>query len=265
MTEQEYREYPAISRSDLWKIRESPEKFKYYKDNPTSPTPSLIFGQLFHKLALQPETFSDEFAVMPNVDRRTKEGKSIWSDFEKTAEGKIIVSASDYQKASEMCISLKNTPYVSKLLSGKREKEFFWEDDLTGEPCKCRADCITEIKTNNIIVDLKSTTDATTEHFMKDAINYGYDFQSGMYSDGIEKSTGKKHLFVFIVVEKEPPYAVNILQADELFIKRGYDIFRELIGIYHDCKATNDWYGYLGKHKMINSLSLPAWLAKEIE
>ena len=34
MTEKEYRSHPAISRSELWKIRESPEKFKYLKENP---------------------------------------------------------------------------------------------------------------------------------------------------------------------------------------------------------------------------------------
>lgn len=265
MTEQEYRAYPAISRSELWKIRESPEKFKFYKENPTPSTPALILGQAFHKLALQPESFDDEFAIVPNVDRRTREGKSAWQEFENNSVGKIFLSAEDYKKATEMCISLHNSPYVNKLLSGEREKEFFWNDDLTGEPCKCRADCVSQIKATNIIVDLKSALDATTEHFMKDAINYGYDFQAGMYSAGIEQCTGQKHLFVFIVVEKEPPYAVNVLQADELFIKRGYDIFRELIGIYHDCKITNDWYGYLGKHKIINNLSLPAWLAKEIE
>ena len=61
MTEKEYREHPAISRSELWKIRESPEIFKYYKENPEEPTPALIFGQAFHKLALQPESFFDEF------------------------------------------------------------------------------------------------------------------------------------------------------------------------------------------------------------
>lgn len=265
MTEFEYRSHPAISRSELWKIKESPEKFKYYKEHPEEPIPALIFGQLFHKLALEPETFNQEFAIAPNVDRRTKEGKALWNEFESENIGKIKITANDYFKATEMCTALKNSPYVNKLLSGEREKEFFWNDDLTGEECKCRVDCITETKSTNIIVDLKTSLDATTEHFMKDAINYGYDFQSGMYLEGVQKCTGKDYTFVFIVVEKEPPYAVNILQADKLFIKRGYDIFRELIGIYHDCKTNNEWYGYLGKFNMINNLALPAWLAKEIE
>ncbi len=265
MTEKEYREHPAVSRSELWKISESPEKFKYYKENPSEPTPALIFGQMFHKLALEPETFNDEFAVMPNVDRRTKEGKEIWTEFMEQSGGKVIISAGDYQKAYEMCESLNNAPYVKKLLSGEREKTFFWTDEMTGEECKCRVDCITETAKVNIISDLKSAAKGDTEHFMRDAINYGYDFQSAMYSEGVKANTGKEYVFVFIVVEKEPPYAVNVLQADSLFIKRGYDLFREYIGIYHDCKETGDWYGYMGKFKMINSLALPAWLAKEIE
>ena len=265
MTEKEYRSHPAVSRSDLWRLADSPEKFKFYKENLPEPTPSLVFGQLFHKLALEPEGFADEYAVLPQIDRRTVEGKKLWSEFVQTAEEKTLITAEEYRRATEMCMALKNAPYVNKLLSGQREKEYFWIDEMTGEECKCRADCISVADRVNMIVDIKSTSDATTEHFMKDAISYGYDFQAAMYTEGIKKCTGKEYVFVFIAIEKEPPYAVNILQADKLFIKRGYDIFRELIGIYHDCRINNDWYGYLGKYKMINNLSLPAWLAKEIE
>lgn len=265
MTEKEYRSHPAVSRSELWWVSESPEKFRFYKDNPPAPTPALVFGQLFHMLALQPELFSDTFAIIPSANRRTKAGKEIWCEFTENSQGKILITAEEYQRATEMCTALRNAPYVNKLLDGAREQEFFWTDELTGEECKCRTDCIPKVKNMPIIVDLKSSAKADTESFMKDAIKYGYDFQSAMYAEGVEKNTGIKHSFVFIVVEKEPPYSVNILQADELFMKRGYDIFRELIGIYHDCKATGDWYGYLGKFKMINNLNLPAWLAKEIE
>ena len=74
MTEKEYREHPAINRSALFKITESPEKFKYYMDNPEEPTPALLFGQLFHTMALQPEKLFEDFAVAPLVDRRSKDG-----------------------------------------------------------------------------------------------------------------------------------------------------------------------------------------------
>lgn len=265
MTEQEYRSHPAISRSELFKIKESPEKFRYYKDNPEPPTPSLIFGQFFHAMALQPETVCEQFAAAPNVDRRTKAGKEAYAEFEQQSQSKTVVTADMVEIATEMCKALYANDAARKLLDGDKEVPFFWVDELTGEECKCRADVIVTIGDLNIIVDLKSAENASTEAFTKDAVKYGYDFQSAMYKEGVEKNTGKNYIFVFIVVEKKPPYAVNILQADELFIRRGYDVFRELIGIYHDCNVTGNWYGYLGKFNQINSLALPAWLAKEVE
>ncbi|MBO5854393.1 MAG: PD-(D/E)XK nuclease-like domain-containing protein [Bacteroidales bacterium] len=265
MTETEYRQHPAISRSELFKIRESPEKFKYYREHPEEPTPALLFGQLFHAMALQPETVADLFAVAPNVDRRTKTGKEEFANFESEAEGKTVVTADMYQQAMEMCEALNKDEYVKKLLKGEKEKSFFWDDDLTGEQCKCRTDCLTEVGDNLIIVDLKSTENAETEAFIHSAIKYGYDVQSAMYSEGVKINTGRDPLFVFIAIEKKPPYAINILQADKLLIRRGYDLFRELIGIYHECKTTDNWWGYLGRYNQINNLALPAYLAKEVE
>lgn len=265
MTEKEYRGHPAISRSELFKISESPEKFKYYQDNPEPHTPALVFGQLFHAMALQPETVSEQFAVAPNVDRRTKVGKEVFAQFEADAENKTVVTADMYQQATEMCEALSRNEFVQKLLKGEKEIPFFWNDDLTNEPCKCRVDCLTELGDNLLVVDLKTTENAETEAFMRSAIKYGYDFQSAMYNKGVEVNTGKKPLFVFIAIEKKPPYAINILQADELFIRRGYDLFREYIGIYHECKQTENWYGYLGKFNQINNLALPSYIAKEVE
>ena len=265
MTEQEYRSHPAISRSELFRMSESPEKFRYFKDHPVQPTPALVFGQAFHKLALQPESFFDEFAVMPQVDRRTKEGKAIWAEFCEQSAGKTVITEDDYAKATDMIDSLYKAPFIKKLLSGKKEVPFFWTDEMTGEECKCRVDCLSSVKNMNLIVDLKTSAKADTESFTRDIVKYGYDLQTAMYAEGVRANTGVECSFVFIVIEKEEPYSVNIFQADQLIMKRGYDLFREYMGIYHDCRQTGNWYGYLGKYGMINNVSLPAWLAKEYE
>lgn len=265
MTEKEYRSHPAVSRSGLWKIRESPQKFLWAKEHPEEPTPALLFGQLFHKMLLQPTEVWGEYAVSPNVDRRTKEGKARWAQFEADSEGKTVVNMEMVEKCVEMCAAVRNEPLAVKLLQGECEKPFFWVDDMTGEECKCRVDCLNTAYSQPIIVDVKTTTDASTEAFIRSAINYGYDLQAAMYSEGVQRNIGKKPLFVFVAIEKDPPFAVNILQADELLLRRGYDLFREYIGIYHDCKQTGNWWGYLGKLNQINTLALPSWLAKEVE
>ena len=265
MTEKEYRQHPAISRSELWHIRESPQKFKYYKENPPEPTPSLLFGQVFHKMLLEPVTFDDEFVVAPEVNRRTKDGKQMWEAFAADHENQTIIPEEMYAKAKEMCEAVKREPLAVKLLNGAAEVAFCWADEMTGEDCKCRVDVLNASYSQPMIVDVKTTADASTDSFIRSAINYGYDFQAAMYFNGVAKNIGKKPLFVFIAVEKEPPYAVNILQADELMLRRGYDLFREYIGIYHDCKVSGNWYGYLGRLNQINNLALPSYLAKEVQ
>ena len=114
-----------------------------------------------------------------------------------------------------------------------------------------------------MIVDYKTTTDASPSAFSRSCVNYGYDFQAGMYCEGVEKCLDIKPRFVFIAQEKDPPFAVNVLEADEEMIQHGKDIFRELLGIYHECKTTDNWYGYLGPKPVISRLSLPAWATNE--
>lgn len=264
MTEKEYRSHPAISRSDLWMLRESPQKFKWAMEHPTEPTPALVFGQLLHTMLLEPEKLKERYAIVPMIDRRTKEGKAQHQAFVEQSAGKTIVTADMVEQAQGMCEAIKAEPMAVKLLDGEREKPFFWTDEMTGECCKSRVDVYNTRFSQPIIVDVKTTQDASTDAFIKSAVRYGYDFQAAMYSDGVQNVTGEKPLFVFIAVEKEPPYAVNILQADDAFIDRGYEIFRQLIGTYHECKQSGNWYGYLGEYNQINSLSLPQWLLKEV-
>lgn len=266
MTEHEYRTHPAVSRSELWRlITESPEKFKFYRENPQPPTNALIFGQAFHMAVLQPEIYNDNFAAAPVFDRRTKAGREAWEKFSAESEGKTIIPSEWQEKIEAMTEKLNADPFVRQLLSEKHEEPYFWTDELTGEECKCRADCITEIGGNVYVVDIKTAESAATDVFMRKSVDYGYPLQAAMYCEGVKQATGRECSFVFIAIEKAPPYAVNIMQADDIYRQYGFDIFREALGIYHDCKINNNWYGYLGKFHNINVLGLPAYLAKEFD
>ena len=265
MTEKEYRQHPAISRSELWALNKSPEYFKYRREHPIEPTPAMLFGQVAHKLLLQPEDFESDFILAPDIDRRTKAGKEAWSEFLDAAADRTVVPSDMYETALAMSEKAMSEPLVRKLLSGQKEQPFFWTDADTGEDCKIRTDCLTEIGDNLIIVDYKTCNDASTDVFMREAVKFGYEFQSAMYSEGVERNTGRKPLFVFIAQEKAEPYSLNILQADETFVLRGYDRYREFLGIYHYCKENNDWYGYMGKEKILNTLTLPSWMKGDNE
>ena len=264
MTEKEYRAHPAISRSELWKIRESPEKFKYYREHSPEPTPALVFGQLFHKMALQPTDVWSEFAVAPTCDRRTKKGREIWTQFRSNSEGKAIVTVDMVEQAGEMCRKLHEDPYCHKLLSGEKETPYFWTDELTGEACKCRCDAILFTEGDvPVVVDLKSTKCAEPNVFNYEIFKQGYHFQAAMYTEGVMKALGltKRPEFQIIAQEKTPPYSVNRTTITEDVMLAGIDTYRELIGKYHECMETGYWYGYNGPFDEPNETYLPGYMS----
>lgn len=261
MTQQEYREHPALSRSELILMDDCPLKFKYAMTNPIKPSESLIFGQLFHKIVLEPETFSEEFAVEPDIDKRTKDGKERYNQWQSGLNDNItVVSEKSYTKALDMARVVNNSRLAKALLDGERERAYFWVDEMTQVDCKCRLDCLKQLKDKLIIVDLKTTTSSNTEKWIRDSIKYCYDVQVAMYSEAVRMNYGVQPDFVFITIEKEPPYSINIFKADPKYYDYGYDHFRSLIGLYKHCVDTGNWYGYMGESEQINDLTLPSWL-----
>lgn len=265
MTEQEYSKAPGIRRSMLWEIRRSPAHLKWRMENPPEATPALIFGQALHAAVLTPEDYDRQFAVMPNADRRTKAGREAWEAAAAEAQSRTQIAFDWAEQIAGMVQAVRGNPMAARLLDGPHETSYFWADTLTGEACKCRTDAETVIGNMHLIVDLKSCQDASTDAFMRDALHYGYDVQAAMYTDGYKAVTGREATFVFIAVEKNPPYAVNILQADTLFMQHGQDRYRHLLGLYHECRQRNQWPGYTGFDGDIASLGLPAWLANDYQ
>lgn len=242
-----YESNEGIRRSDLWLINKSPLHFRYAMDHEREETPALLFGRAAHSMILTPECFGLDYEIAPDVDRRTKAGKAEYQDFLDYCEecGKEPISAKDAEIIKKMHTAICQSEQAYKLLTtGEHEKEFYWTDDMTRERCKCKVDCITEYNGLPYVVDYKTTDSCEDGHFERTARKYGYQFQAGMYCEGVFQNTLEEHRFAFVAQEKTEPYAVRVYLCDPEWVHRGYDKFRELIGIYHRCKETGNWYGY---------------------
>lgn len=263
----EYHASAPLSKSRLWEMRRSPQWFKYKEEHrDETKTDALLTGSAFHKLVLEPDGFCDEFAVLPeNTDRRTKDGKAAYQAFLDANAGKDILTPDMYFLASEMAQAVSENRKAAFLTKGDVEQSYYFTDELTGIECKVRPDCFKVIEGHGFIIDLKSCRSAEPDEFMRDAIKLGYDLQAAMYKTGVEKERGIKCDFVFVAVEKDPPHLINIMQCDDLLITRGMDLFREYLGLYKHCSETGNWFGLNGEYDILNNLSLPKWLAKEIE
>lgn len=246
-----YEEHKGIRRSDLWYIRKSPMHFKYHMENKDGEEKgdALRFGAAVHKYILEHMTFKESYAIAPEVDRRTKAGREAWAEFAMFCNdnGLDYVTQQEYETMQAMYWSITQNELAAQLLRGKHEQEFYWTDDVTGEPCKCKTDVITTYNGKPLIVDYKTTESCDDGCFERSARKYGYQFQAGMYCEGLFQNTFTEYGFAFVAQEKTLPYASRVYICSEDYIKRGYDTFRELIGIYHECKETGNWYGYEGR------------------
>lgn len=245
MNDKEYNALPGIRRSDLWFMSKTPAHFQFHMQNPEE-SPALAFGSAAHKYILERETFFDEYAVMPQVDKRTKAGKELIEAFKTVHADQTHISIEDFNTIIQMDAALKENSDIEHILSGhlRCEMPFTWTDPETGEMCKCKADILTEIDGELFIIDYKTTASCSDGSFESSARRYGYDFQSGFYTEGIEFCTMEKHRFAFIAQEKTAPYLARLYVCDEGFVNAGKRKFHELLRKYHTCKESDEWKGY---------------------
>ena len=140
----------------------------------------------------------------------------------------------------------KNAAAVQLLKGARREKALIWTDSETGIRCKGRLDALTD----DYVIDYKTTTDAGTDAFRREALRYGYDLQAAMYLEAARANGYRPKGFIFIAQEKAAPYLINVLHAGDAFIDRGMWILRDLLGKYKDCVEKDEWPGY-GENELI--------------
>lgn len=194
-------------------------------------------------------------------------GKNVrlWSDvlaeWTENNPGRIVLSPEVWDQLHAMRDAVHNHPAAHALLTsvpGEAEKSVYWIDPTTGVLCRCRPDWWRD---DWIIPDLKTTDDASPEGFAKSIANWRYDVQAAFYMDGIEQATGKRpKSFVFIAVEKKPPYGVGVYVLDSDSLELGRAQYQHDLRIYAECVRTGEWPGYGDK---IQTISLPAWHANK--
>ncbi len=255
LTNSEYHASPAISKSGLDLIRKAPALYRWRQANPTEQTPAMRLGTLTHTVVLEPQLFRESATVHPEgIDRRTSAGKLAWAEFEVQAEGKEIVTTEEMSKLCQIQQAVHNHPAAAKALAGSPiiEQSIFWDAD--GIACRCRPDAATE---KGVIVDLKTTRDASPEGFAKSIAQYRYHVQAAFYSDGYKAAFGEAPRgFVFIAVETEPPYLVAVYVASETMTSRGRIEYQTDLDTFRRCQDADTWPGYSDAPLTID---LPKW------
>ena len=259
-----YHRHPAISKSRLDSIARSPLHYwaKHLDPNrwpAEAPTAAMVIGSAVHTFVLEHDEWDANYAVTPaGINRRTNAGKAEWDVFTTAAGTRTVISREDADLVGKISEGVFNYPAANGLLSlpGKAESSLFWTDAETGLECKCRPDYL--LDDGSTIVDLKTTESASPADFMQSIAKFRYHCQAAWYLHGVEQATGKRpEQFVFLCVEKKPPFACAVYVAAPEMVQIGWDTARANLNRLAECMAANEWPGYSDQVELIN---LPAWM-----
>lgn len=192
---------------------------------------------------------------------------TLWSDVKAEWElnngHRTVLTPEQWEQLHNMRDAVMAHPAARALMTGVAgvaEHSVYWKDAETGVICRCRPDFW---RKDGIIVDVKTTEDASPEGFARSISNYRYHVQHAYYMDGINsvREQGAR-AFLFLAVEKSAcvvnghakGVAVYSLDADSVAMGRAE--YRRDLAAYAECERTGIWPGYGDR---IQNIALPAW------
>jgi exodeoxyribonuclease VIII len=254
-----YHALPIISYTGVKEFQKSPAHYKAMLDGEKNETQAMVFGGAYHCFLLENNLFASQYAVKPaGMNARTKEGQA-WMEQHKD---KAIISNDEMEKIRAMAKVLWAHPQWDVFQRGaERETSMIWKDPIHEVWCRTRIDLLSTVL--RLPVDLKSTTDASPRAFLKASFNLGYHIQAAWTIRGLKQITKLHHeTFVFIAQEKTEPYAINVFEAQPLFIEAGHRIIDEVLPRYKACLALDQWPSY---DPAVKPLDLPDWAMEETD
>jgi exodeoxyribonuclease VIII len=253
------RERGIASKSVLDMIRRAPALYKAWLEGAEQDdTEALSMGVAGHCALLEPDVFATSYVVAPEFgDCRFKENKSRRDDWRAANGGRKVLTEAEARCVTGMVAAVRAHPLAGKMCSdGEAELTVRWTDPGTGLPCKARTDYY--VRKLRMIVDVKTTADASREGFRKSVAKWRYHVQDAMYRAGFAAIGEPVEHFTFVVVEKAPPHLVAVYTLDAQGVSRGMLSAQEDLRTFAECLKNDDWPGY---PETIQTLELPPWAA----
>ena len=258
---------PSVSSSGLRTI-EAKTPLHYYATSylnpnriPDEPKDHFSLGRAAHLLLLGESGFREQFSVRPEQwsDWRTKDAQT-WRK-QQHLIGRDVLTPADLETIRGIAASLGAHPLVkSGVLHGLVEHTVVAKDAATGVWLKCRPDVVPQA--DGVLVDIKTTTDASPDAIRNTVMNFGYAMQGGLAAMVMKAAIGFTVTdFVLVFIEKSPPYAVNITPIDSEWIWFAQRQVRRAINRFAKCVEAGEWPGYDTEQ----TAHLPEWLRKRFE
>lgn len=248
----QYLKLPALSNSFLCGFERSAGYAEWSQNAPfdSEAESATDLGSLVHTLALEPESVTNRYLVMPELKLTTNAGREKASEYEAqaVAAGLIPVSRAEFRKAQLMADSMLAHPDMRMWLraaSGYSEATILWRDAETGLLCKARCDRLVFVPGGVVIFDVKTIArlDKLNRWYVQD---YGYDRQRAHYTEAAWSLGVESVWFYFGFVSSSlniKRYPVRYVELGAELVASGYEKQRARLAKYKQCLEFNDFSG----------------------
>lgn len=237
----------------------------------------------------------DRFTAMrgipDDIKLSTKEGKALAAEIEAAGgrpvqqsdldfitewmpklSGRDVLSADHIEGVEKMARIARGLP-ISRVVFEQlaehslTEVSIFSVDPTTGVRLKIRPDFMLTpcaMFPNGLIIDGKSTTDASKEGFARQVWNLDYGLQASFYTSVFQSifNTAARPPFMWLAQEKEAPHAAAYYSAGADLMAYWDKRIAETLPAIARCQEAGVWPGY---PETVTELAMPVWAQKQID
>lgn len=229
-----------------------PAKYRHQQANPVQKK-AYDEGNAAHAFALGKD--AERLVIIDADSYRTAKAQDLRDAA--YANGKTPLIPKQVKVAQDMANELRRHPLAMESLQGQAEVSMFYRHD-SGVWLRSRLD----VMADGFSADYKTTKDASTAGFEREAFGYGYHMQAGWYRRMRHWLTGDLLPYRIVAQEKTAPYLISVWELDTEYLGMGEQQMDEAIAIYRECTEADDWPGYPAE---LQQLTPPDWAVPEME
>lgn len=225
------------------------------------------YGSLAHCALLEPDRFKSQFVLEPKFEGFTKDGrlstqsgearrlKKEW--YESLSPGSLVVTPDDHRRIMGSIASIIAHDKASKVLIGaKTEVSGYFRHPTTGIKCRLRPDILHLDK--KVVIDFKTTRDASKKFFSSEIARRMYHLSMAFYGEGIKAIEGwEPEIYAFLAVEKDDPYACALYTLDRASIETAKAWVTNGMEILQRCLVSGLFPGI--QSGLAEEISIPNW------
>jgi len=258
--EQYHADKKSISSTGLRSLLDDgcPAQFKYDRDHPQPPKREFDLGNAVHAAVL------GEGADIVEINH--PDYKTLAARAEKVRayeQGKVPLLPKEKEQVDAMAAAIRRHADAGPLLSpgvGVAERSIYWTHAETGVRIRVRPDWLILRPNLAVIVDLKTTTDASPKACSKAIANYAYHQQGALYVDGVYAAYNPADVrFFFVFQSKRAPYLVTVRELGDQDQEIGRARNEKALHIYAECEANDEWPDWTGPVTEIPQITMPTW------